>query len=174
MKQCTSCKMTKPYSNFHKMSKSRDGYKYTCKDCVRAYDKKENEPKRILDIKIKDGKSQCRWCKEYLESSSFINSKTYCVDCSKLVGHTHNIKRYNLTPNEYIDMSNAQNNVCKICGNKEEQNKRLSIDHDHACCNGNYSCGKCVRGLLCSRCNKCLGILDDDKSLLQKMIDYLR
>ena len=35
------------------------------------------------------------------------------------------------------------------------------------------SCGKCVRGLLCGRCNMGLGNLDDDIEILLKSIDYL-
>jgi len=34
------------------------------------------------------------------------------------------------------------------------------IDHNHSCCRGNYSCGDCVRGLLCSQCNLSLGHLE--------------
>ena len=116
-------------------------------------------------------KIQCRWCKEYLESNSFGKNTTYCKECSLKVGHRNNIRRFNLTPEQYIDLSNAQNNVCKICNNSE--NKRLSIDHDHSCCNGQFSCGKCIRGLICSRCNRTLGMVNDDKELLQKMIRYL-
>jgi len=33
----------------------------------------------------------------------------------------------------------------------------LQIDHDHQCCGGGGSCGKCVRGALCNRHNTALG-----------------
>jgi hypothetical protein len=174
MKRCTKCGITKKYSDFHKFTKSPDGYKYQCKPCVREYDLKEHDPKRVFDRKTQGTKIQCRWCKEYLNKKEFGKSKTYCKQCSNKVGHMQNLKRYGLTAEQYIDMSNAQNNVCKICGNEEKQNRRLSVDHDHSCCAGSNSCGKCIRGLLCAYCNKTLGMVKDDIQTLQKMIDYLR
>jgi hypothetical protein len=48
--------------------------------------------------------------------------------------------------------------VCEVCGTTE----RLTVDHDHACCPGPRSCGKCVRGRLCGACNTALGSLRDD------------
>ena len=64
---------------------------------------------------------------------------------------------------------------CYICGSYE----RLCIDHDHSCClrnkktNQSNKCGKCTRGILCDRCNKVLGFVQDDTLTLQRMIDYL-
>ena len=174
MKQCTKCGTTKKYSDFHKYYKSPDGYKHHCKDCTREYDTKKYDSRRVYDIKTQGTNIQCRWCKKYLDKSMFGKYKTYCKNCSSLIGHTNNLKRFGLTPEQYIDMANAQNNVCKICGNKEKQNRRLSVDHDHNCCSGQESCGKCIRGLLCSHCNKTLGLVNDSQEVLQKMIDYLR
>lgn len=39
VKTCCKCKVEKPYSEFHKMKSSKDGYKNQCKYCAKAYDK---------------------------------------------------------------------------------------------------------------------------------------
>ena len=172
-KQCTKCKNFKIFSDFHKYSKSPDGYKHFCKTCVREYDLAENDPKRVMPRKRQGQLTHCRYCKEYLDNSKFWGNLTYCKECTKLVGHSGNLKKYGMTMDDYMDMEEKQNKVCKICGKPEKYKKRLSVDHDHACCPGPTSCGKCIRGLLCSSCNTVLGQVNDDKVLLQKMIDYL-
>lgn len=35
------------------------------------------------------------------------------------------------------------------------------IDHDHACCTGQHSCGRCIRGLLHGRCNLVVGQVEE-------------
>lgn len=173
MKRCNRCNQTKNYSEFHKMSNSPDGYKYQCKLCVREYDQIENDSKRVMPRKIQGTKIHCRYCEQYLPKSSFWSKNTYCKTCQPLIGHIGNLKKYGLTRDDYVNLEKSQNGVCKICGESEKYNKRLSVDHDRSCCSGQGSCGKCIRGLLCSTCNKVLGQVNDDKVLLQKMIDYL-
>jgi hypothetical protein len=76
-------------------------------------------------------------------------------------------KNYNLTLEEYQAMFDAQNGVCKICGNPESRPKlSLSVDHCHA--KGH------VRGLLCKGCNTALGLFQDSEELLMKAIEYLK
>lgn len=58
---------------------------------------------------------------------------------------------------------------CAICGTLEN----LCVDHDHACCPGKTTCGKCVRGALCVTHNTALGRFDDNVEYLQRAIDYL-
>lgn len=40
MKQCSRCNQYKPYTEYHKKTKSYDGYQYYCKDCVKGANKK--------------------------------------------------------------------------------------------------------------------------------------
>lgn len=65
---------------------------------------------------------------------------------------------------EYLSSS------CMVCGSTY----RLSIDHDHSCCPTRRSCGKCVRGVLCSNCNVGLGQLKDDIAVVENLLSYLK
>jgi hypothetical protein len=173
LKQCTNCQEYKDTSNFHKYSKAQDKLKPFCKACTRNIDLKRNEHKLVMPKKMQGTNIHCRYCEEYLPKSSFWSNNTYCKKCTVLLGHINNLKNYGLTRDDYVDMEKSQNGVCKICGESEKHRNRLSVDHDHSCCSGIKSCGKCIRGLLCSNCNRVLGQVKDSKVLLQKMIDYL-
>jgi hypothetical protein len=72
----------------------------------------------------------------------------------------------------------AQKGLCALCeepmttGGK--QYLSACVDHDHACCPGYKSCGKCVRGLIHRRCNMLLGNALDRFDLLEAAIRYLK
>lgn len=53
------------------------------------------------------------------------------------------------------------------------RNIALNIDHDHTCCPGHSSCGDCIRGFLCRRCNAGLGLLGDTPERIAATIRYL-
>ena len=78
---------------------------------------------------------------------------------------------YGITLQQYEDMLRAQGGVCAICGSaptmarKTQHGGRLTVDHCHD--KGH------VRGLLCHRCNRALGLLGDDPVILRKAISYL-
>lgn len=81
-------------------------------------------------------------------------------------------RRYGLTAEEYLDMQESRTG-CDICGESNRGGTMLAVDHDHACCSGTKTCGKCVRGLLCDRCNQALGQMRDDPERLRKAAEYL-
>lgn len=87
---------------------------------------------------------------------------------------TH-LARYKLTPEQYEAMVVAQGGVCAICGSAESKHHSplLKIDHNRSCCPKDRSCGKCVRGLLCSNCNRGLGMFGDNPAVLRAASDYL-
>lgn len=82
------------------------------------------------------------------------------------------LKTYNITEQQYQELLASQGGVCYICRRKAGV-RRHSVDHDHACCNGPVSCGRCVRGLLCNPCNKYLGHLRDSVDAAARVADYL-
>ena len=79
--------------------------------------------------------------------------------------------KYNITQQDWEAIYELQQGKCAIC--ERMLSDDVCVDHDHACCAGIRSCGKCVRGLLCSPCNKALGWFEDDASRLNNAIAYL-
>ena len=87
--------------------------------------------------------------------------------------------RYQITADQYDMLFAQQNKVCAICGKPESATMRgktirLAVDHDHACCPGKHSCGKCIRGLLCRHCNYTLARWKDNLGMFEKAVDYLK
>jgi len=73
-------------------------------------------------------------------------------------------RKYNISNEIYQKLLNKQEGLCAICrGNNN--GKILVVDHDH-------SSGK-ARGLLCTKCNVIVGILEVDKFATTKALDYL-
>lgn len=82
--------------------------------------------------------------------------------------------RHNTTVEYLNGIRVEQGGACAICGAVEDQEDRLmAVDHDHACCPGSYSCGKCIRGMLCVRCNRGIGFFQDNLKFLESAIRYL-
>lgn len=63
-------------------------------------------------------------------------------------------RTYGLTPERFEQIWAQQGRQCAGCHRKV---RNPVVDHDHACCPGPVSCGRCVRGLLCDTCNRTLG-----------------
>lgn len=82
--------------------------------------------------------------------------------------------RFNITVDHYASMLAEQGGCCAICGTDNPAGRgEWHIDHDHSCCPGQRSCGKCVRGLLCNYCNIGLGHFNDDLDRLMNAMRYL-
>jgi hypothetical protein len=66
-------------------------------------------------------------------------------------------KKYGLTRGQYDMLLRIQNGVCALC-RRPPKNIRLHVDHDHRT--------GAVRGLLCHRCNRGLGYIQNPVVLL--------
>jgi len=85
---------------------------------------------------------------------------------------SHNLKKmYGISLEIYEAMAVQQNGVCAICKNPEQSvdkdgaPRRMPVDHCH-------KTGK-VRALLCTACNRALGLFKDDPSVLQAAAKYV-
>ena len=88
--------------------------------------------------------------------------------------HYDMLQKLGVTPEKYDELFEKQGGKCAICKNEPlGRRQRFSIDHDHSCCTGRKSCGKCIRGLLCNKCNLGIGNFDDDINRLKSAVSYL-
>ncbi len=83
------------------------------------------------------------------------------------------MRKFGISQRRYDELLNQQGGVCALC--LEPPGRRaLAVDHDHSCCPDKHrTCGECIRGLLCARCNTGLGQLRDRVDVLERGIAYL-
>ncbi|WJN63238.1 endonuclease [Streptomyces phage phiScoe45] len=144
MKTCTRCTVDKPVTEYHKSAKAHDGLHSWCKACVKV--------------------RRAEWRKANPERTKQKDTAWKAANAERV--KEHKLKStYGLTPAE----REALGHNCHICG----AGGVMAIDHDHACCPGERSCGACVRGVLCRKCNLALGHFDDDITRLRAAINYL-
>jgi len=117
----------------------------------------------------------CKWCGK--EFDKRVGGRLLCCSdkCRRIVELlVSRLSTYGMTVDRYRKIWDAQGGVCRLCGNEQQGRlETLAVDHDHACCPGKRSCGKCVRGLLCDRCNNGLGCFGDDVALIRSAADYV-
>lgn len=118
-----------------------------------------------LTEKNKLGLSKARTGKVYRADG--ISSKQFRETNTEWLRNWHLKRRYGITPEMYAAMLSAQDGQCALCEATTSERRRkgtsvrLVVDHDHKCCPGGMrTCGRCVRGLLCDRCNSMLERLE--------------
>jgi hypothetical protein len=74
---------------------------------------------------------------------------------------------FNLEYEDYVILLEDQDYVCAICKQEEKsvRNKNLAVDHCHVT--------NAVRGLLCSNCNRAIGLLKDSVDIVKEVLNYL-
>lgn len=94
----------------------------------------------------------------------------------KIAAHHKYVERtYGITGEQYDALYAAQDGRCYICRRARGTSKFLAVEHDHKCCAGPRSCGRCVRCLACGKCNlDVLGHLRDDVEALHRAIEVIR
>jgi len=130
---------------------------YRCKECRRKKEVDRMDRTKYLYTKRKHLKNK-------LPSFVTHDNKSHAYTI---------LHRFKMTANEYYELLEKQNYVCKICKKPETQIKKkvnkvkmLSVDHCHVT-------GK-IRGLLCHQCNVGLGAFKDSIENLECASEYLK
>jgi hypothetical protein len=136
--------------------------------------------RKVTDPMARDesGNKQCRRCDLWLPTTAFSANRArpdsltaYCRRCERDKALIHN---YGISVDQHEAMLTSQGGGCAICGGQTKDGRPFFVDHDHACCPGQRTCGKCIRGLLCGDCNLGIGYFDDDVARMEMAISYLR
>jgi hypothetical protein len=109
---------------------------------------------------------KCWWC--HAGFSLLDGRRMYCsAECAWFVKSLWNLGKYGITRDDYREAWYRQDGTCAVCGRPERtaRNRLLCVDHDHV--TGRF------RGLLCSHCNRAVGLLQDDPEILSAAIRYI-
>jgi hypothetical protein len=177
MKCCIACDVMKPLDDYYVESRSGKPLQ-RCKACVLDANRKGRQ-RRTSAPKITPETALCRLCNGEKPASEFSSRSDrssglhlYCKDCEKIF---RQLRKYNLTLDAYEGLLASQNGLCACCGRIPTDRLGFTVDHDHKCCpDQEESCGSCVRGLVCSRCNVALGLLKDSPDFLRKAAQLKR
>lgn len=144
-KQCPSCGETKAATMFGHNYRTKFGVACWCKECARVRAAARYRARRAAGIEVQH--------------------------CKLRPVNSHNarlLKERNITHADYEAVLAAQGGVCGICGaaTPDSGHRWFSVDHDHAT--------GVVRGLLCGKCNRGIGLLGDSAEALDRAASYLK
>lgn len=153
-KICVKCGMEKPLSAFYKQSDMRDGLRNNCKACHLNAHKDWYSRNREYEIA-----RVSKWQKENADRVNEVqrnNRARRGDEYKKQEREGHLRRKYGLTQNMFEALVLAQLGKCAIC--QISEGMELHVDHDHR--------SNKVRGLLCGKCNKAIGLMNDDVRLM--------
>lgn len=111
---------------------------------------------------------KCSKCGEE-DQDKFYKTGRWCASCQREAVRDGRYRKLGVSRDEYLAVLHGQLGACEICGQKESDVKGgvrgLHLDHDH-------KTGK-RRGILCARCNQCIGRFKEDTVLMQNAITYI-
>ncbi len=136
----------------------------------RWYKKMRCDPVRLTHRRARAVVATRAWEKRHSEAAREITQRNYRRHRNRKLDSAweRSLKRlYGIDAADYAALLKKQEGKCAICkaakNNKGKQ--RFDVDHDHKT--------GIVRGLLCSRCNRKLGFLDDN-AFVVSALKYLR
>lgn len=100
----------------------------------------------------------------------------FCDHCRHRLPGLQTLRAHNVPPDRLEQWLRTEHLGCAVCAAEFDEHTRPAIDHNHRCCAGREStCGECIRGLLCNRCNLTAGWIDRavNDGTLDALLTYL-
>lgn len=126
-----------------------------CKHCQKEFCIDDNGLRKYCSLECRNKLHNGKGGKKYRDSGK--GKKTMFKWRLKTI--------FGITPEIYNTMLLSQNSCCAICCRTEPTGYGWHIDHCHTT--------QKVRGLLCSKCNQGIGLLEENIETLKKAIKYL-
>ena len=152
LRRCFSCTQTLPTDQFGTYRYGFAGLQPSCRPCTNA--------KNRAYATSPDSVARKR---AYQRQQRAANPLTPAQH------RRNNLARYGITPEDYDTMFAEQSGGCAICGSVAPGGRQgvevFNVDHCH-------ETGR-VRGLLCTPCNRGIGLLGDSRAALLAAAAYL-
>jgi hypothetical protein len=163
LRQCSSCGAVKPVSDFYRVASGASRLQRRCKLCSGKVTKawRKRNPEKIAQHRAK-------WRAQYPDKTAQALKAWKQQNPGKLGEYVRKRRlkhNFGLTVEDYDRLLHLQGGVCAGCGSPPSDRRRLSVDHDHTT--------GCVRGLLCTNCNRALGLIYDNPRTLSNLAKYL-
>lgn len=142
-------------------------------------------------------KRDCRYCGIAKPATDYYTGERACKPCKNQRAQMHKklrkatnptrytaqqstynrrnaLKRYGMTIEQFEALKQLQDHKCAICGGTQQSigfmrrvgPKELCVDHNHTTQQN--------RGLLCTYCNAAIGLLQDDPTVAERAVAYLK
>lgn len=134
----------------------KQGHQGECRTAETLADNRQRATERRWGKRVKDDPVvRARWAKAY----KFV--------------------RLGITEDDFDRLLERQDYACGMC-HQPFGDAYPNVDHNHECCpppsrrNGQTrTCGKCIRGLLCFRCNTALGYIEKYADMAKAYLDQV-
>jgi hypothetical protein len=107
---------------------------------------------------------------------SYTENREEILESRRANSRKNILRAHGISISQFEERLEKQNGGCAICGKTHSGRSygsgQLLVDHDHKCCI-KRSCGKCIRGLLCVKCNAGIGFFGDEPEMVLKAYKYL-
>jgi hypothetical protein len=144
-------------------------YNQGMKFCTRCL---KNLPVEQFSKRLASPDGLSNYCKSCV--AKYYSTYSRSEKSKAVVREQHLIRNYGITQKQYDAMLERQGGSCAMCDRPQSELMRnLAVDHDHSCCSGKKSCGKCVRGLLCPACNTFLRKVESGKVSMERLNAYV-